>query len=258
MNLLKKVTLFGLMALSSQVLATPGVYEINSACLDVGCFSGDDPATRTVEITQRGGTFRLTSDIFVDDPSQDAIEVDRISGLQIITIDLNGFQIRTNDIPASTASGISILKNNTFVTIKNGSITSFNDGIRAVRSAVVNVDNMVFRLMKDDAIQAGRGRITNNSFDCNDYGVNATNLSGTLVGDRLYLENNDFTCISSPDDQQPIFGFANTNICKDNRIQYDAGSNTDFQACLLVGTNVCNGSVCIQGSSIDAVDEIKE
>ena len=133
------------------------------------------------------------------------------------------------------------------MTIKNGSIRSFDVGIDAVRSAFINVDNMVFRIMVEDAIRAGRGRITNNSFDCNNFGIWALDTSGTFTGDRLYLENNDFTCINSPDDQDPAFSFGATNVCKDNRINYDAGGSTNFGECLLIGTNVCNGVVCAQG-----------
>ena len=258
MNLIKIPALLGLLSLSTQLMATPGVYEINSACLDVGCFSGDNPATRSVEITQRSGTFRLTSDIIVNANDPEAIIVDSISSEQIVTIDLNGFQIRNISFPTSAVSAISILTNNSFVTIKNGSIRSFNDGVNAVRSAVINVENMVFRLMVDDAIQAARGRISDSSFDCNKYGVNAVSLSGTNVGDRLYLENNEFTCLVSPDDQDPVFGMGDTNVCKDNRIMYDAQSSTNFGECLLVGGNICNTAVCTQGRGNNTEIESKE
>jgi len=256
MNLFKKVSLLGLLSLSSQVLATPGVYEINSACLDVGCFSGDDPTTRTVEITQRGGTFRLTSDIFVGLNDPVAIIIDSNLDESMITLDLNGFSIRHSS--NSDVDAIEVNTNNSVVTIKNGSIRGFLDGIVAVRSAVVNIENMAFRIMRDDAIVAGRGRIINNVFDCNRWGINALNLSGTFVGDRLYLENNDFTCLVSPDDQDPVFSMGATNICKDNRIHYDAGVSTNFESCTLVGDNFCNGSICVQGNAINSPAESKE
>ena len=256
MNFFKKLSVASLLTLSLPVLATPGVYEINSACLDVGCFSGDDPATRTVEITQRGGTFRLTSDIFVGINDPVAIVVDNPNNEQIITIDLNGFQIRSIG-PGSSVDAIEINGNNSVVTVKNGSIRAFVDGIVVLGSSVLTVENMTFRIMRDDAIVASRGRITNNVFDCNRWGINATSVSG-FVGDRLYLENNDFTCLVSPDDQDPVFSMGATNICKDNRINYDAGATTNFEACLLVGTNVCNGSICTQGNAIDAINEAKE
>jgi|GEM_PF-2370454 len=258
MTLFKNCTLLGLLGLTATLWATPGVYEINSACLNVGCFSGDNPATTTVEITKTSGTFRLTSDILVNSGGPGAIVVDAVSQEQIITIDLNGFQIRTPTFPASNVSAVSVVDNNSFVTIKNGSIRGFSDGINAVRSAVVNVDNMVFRLMKDDAVQAGRGRITNSFFDCNTFGVNAVSSSGSFVGDRLYLENNEFVCLTSPDDQQPVFGMSDTNVCKDNRIMYDAGLSTSFQNCLLVSGNICNGTLCTQNRASSAADENKE
>lgn len=258
MNLFKKCTLLGLLSLSAPLMATPGVYEINSACLDVGCFSGDNPATKTVEISQTSGTFRLTSNIFVNSGDPVAISVEANAQEQIITIDLNGFQILTPTLPASTVNAINVLTNNSFVTIKNGSIRGFQDGVNAVRSASVNVDSMVFRLMSDDAVQAGRGRISNSTFDCNDFGVNAVSLTGTFVGDRLYLENNDFTCIVSPDNQQPTFGMGSTNVCKDNRISYDAGSVTNFGQCLLAGTNVCNGSICSPARNSNGFEADKE
>ncbi len=256
MNFFKKISVVSLLTLSLKVLATPGVYEINSACLDVGCFSGDDPATRTVEITQRSGTFRLTSDIFVGLNDQVAIIIDANTDESMITLDLNGFSIRHS--ANASVDAIEINDNNSIVTIKNGSIRGFLDGIVAVRSAVVNVENMAFRLMRDDAIVAGRGRILNNVFDCNRWGINAVGSSNDFVGDRLYLENNDFTCLVSPDDQDPVFSMGSTNICKDNRIHYDVGASTNFESCTLVGDNVCNGSLCTSARNTVDVNEDKE
>ncbi len=246
MKLFKKLSVLSLLTVAVQVDATPGVYEINSACLDVGCFVGDNPATRTVEITQRSGTYRLTSDIFVGLNDPDAIVVDAGGTPQAITIDLNGFQMRHDS--SQGVDAISIAGANTFVTIKNGSITGFNDGIIADLGATVRVEDMVFRLMGEDAVQIYSGKVLNSHFDCNTYGVYAiSSTSTTIESDRLYLEGNTFSCgVTSTD--QPIFSFGATNTCKDNIITYDANVNTNFEACRLVGTNVCDGIECTQGT----------
>ncbi len=246
MKLIKKTALLGLLTMAAHVYATPGVYEINQACLDVGCFGGDNPATRTVEITQRSGTYRLTSDIFVGLNDPDAIVVDAGGTPQAITIDLNGFQLRHQSSQAVDA--ITIAGANTFVTIKNGSITGFDNGIIGALGSTVTVKDMLFRLMNEDAVEIYSGKVLNSHFDCNTYGVYAINSTSTTIeSDRLYLEGNTFSCgVTSSD--QPIFSFGPTNTCKDNIITYDANTNTNFEACRLVGTNVCDGLACTQGS----------
>jgi len=256
MNIIKHTLLLTGMIMGGSALAAPGHYEINQACLDVGCFIGDDPSTRTVEITLRSGTFVLTSDIFVGLNDPKAIAIDNSSGLrQAITLDLNGFQIRHES--GQTVDAISVAGNNSFVTIKNGSITGFNNGIESTQGPTLHVENMLFRLMDDDAIEIAAGKVINNHFDCNDYGVFALDQTATLEGDRVWLEGNVFSCgISSAD--RPVFSFGANNVCKDNMITYDANINTNFGSCRLVGTNICDGLVCTQGNFAEDETAVKE
>ena len=256
MNIVKHTLLLTGFFIAGTTLATPGQYEINQACLDVGCFSGDNPATRTVEITQRSGTFVLTSDIFVGLNDPKAIAIDNSSGFrQAITLDLNGFQIRHES--GQTVDAISVAGSNSFVTIKNSSITGFYNGIESTQGPTLHVENMLFRLMNDDAIEIAAGKVINNHFDCNDYGVYALNETATLEGDRVWLEGNIFSCgLSSAD--RPVFSFGANNVCKDNMITYDANTSTNFGSCRLVGTNVCDGLVCSQGSFAEDETAAKE
>jgi len=222
--------------------ANPGQYQINQACLDVGCFSGDNPATQTVEIGQVSGTFVLTSDLMLDngDNGSPAILVDRVNNDSGVTIDLNGYAIRHSGIADGSTNGIEITGQNSVVTIKNGHIVAFNDGIQSEAGVSVVVENMVFRINRDDAIQVGLGIIRNNVFDANDYGVNSLNGNGSVAGDRVLLDSNLF--IDDAGAQDAVFGFSGTNYCKDNVIGYvDAGQ---LGLCNLSGANLCDSALC--------------
>ena len=242
------------LCISCTVSLAQGVFEINAACADTGCFLGDNPATDTIEITGESGTYRLTSDLVYDTNNQPAILVDPSQVQGIVTIDLNGYTIEFNGLPSAGDNAIEIVDNNTIVTIKNGSITRFNDGIVATGGSTVVIENMVFRIMNDDAILASSGIIRNNVFDSNGFGIFSPNPGASILGDRLYIESNLF--LDDAASQDPVASLSNTNYCKDNVIGYGGGSS-NFDACTLAGTNLCDNAVCTTNRTADgnSVDE---
>ncbi len=235
------------------VVAEPGQYQINQACLAVGCFGGDNPATETVEITKNSGTFILTSDLTVSDAQngQPVISVSATTNNSAVVIDLNGYQIRHNGIADTSTHGIAITGQNSVVTIRNGKIAAFEDGIKAAAGVTVVVENMVFRINRDDAIEAGMGIIRDSVFDANEFAINSTNPTASLSGDRLYVDSNLF--IDDTAGQNTAFGFASSNYCKDNVIAYaDAGG---FGSCTLVGDNLCDTAACTVNRSAQTAKE---
>lgn len=237
-----------LSAAAFNIHANPGQYQINQACLSVGCFPGDNPATKTVEITQSSGTFVLTSSLTftASDNGNPAIIVNHVTNHSAITIDLNGYEIRHDGVADSSTNGIVIQGQNSTVTVKNGKVAAFNDGIQVQDTATLVVENMVFRINRDDAVQSGKGIIRNSVFDANRFGVFAVDATGNESGDRLYLKDNLF--LDDSGEQDAFFGFANSNYCKDNVIAYE--DTGEMGACTLSGSNLCDTSACSSGNNI--------
>jgi hypothetical protein len=223
-------------------MANPGNYQINQACLAVGCFSGDDPNTDTVEITKSSGTFVLTSDIHWQNSNNGnpAIRVSSVSNDSMITIDLNGFKIYHSQTASNITDGIEVEGANSIVTIRNGKISGFYDGIVSANGSSLVVENMVFRIMRDDAIVANSGTIRNNVFDSNNYGIFAT---GTLTGDSesILIDSNIF--MGTTGIHEPTASVSNTSLCSNNVIEFT--STNQLGTCSFTGFNLCNGSSCV-------------
>ena len=238
---MKKITLFTFLAvISMSTFANPGRYQINQACIDVGCFVGDDPNTVTIEITQASGTFVLTSDLVFDSSlnSVPAILVSRVDNDSAVTIDLNGYQMRLNGAANSNTNGIDVIGEDSFVTIKNGKIVNFSDGVHAVDGVTLTIKDMVFQGNADDAVQMPLGSIRNSVFDGNNYSIFAVNNEDAFNGDRLIIESNQFFGV----DQQ-VFSIGSSNLCKDNMVAY-IGTNSNLGSCTLSGLNLCGSTPC--------------
>lgn len=67
--------------------AQSGAFEINQACVQDGCFSGDSPGFPVT--LQEPGTYLLTSDLQVDDPTVTAI----VFRADNVSLDLNRFTV---------------------------------------------------------------------------------------------------------------------------------------------------------------------
>lgn len=120
-------TFFGLFLIlfAGPTDAGDGVLEINSACINSGCFTGDNPGY-PVELGQPG-SYRLTSNLAVNqNTTAIVIEADNVE------LDLNGFSIRgpttcsfsfdTGVSCSSTGIGFGIVINANRASIRDGSI----------------------------------------------------------------------------------------------------------------------------------------
>lgn len=250
---MKKITLA--LFLTSFALvswANPGRYQISQACVEVGCFSGDDPLTKTVEITQSSGTFVLTSNLVFDgsDNGMPAILIDTnaLHG-SAVTLDLNGFKIFHTGIADAATNGVVVEGQNSEVRIMNGQISAFNDGIQGRSGAGLIIENMVFRINRDDAVSLTRGVIRNNKFHANNYGVFAVNGTGVIATDefnkKIMLVENMFS--DSEAGQKATAGFSSGGYCRDN--VNTIPDNNNFGACTLVGDNICDGAPCSNNRS---------
>lgn len=236
----KNILLVILTVVSFSTVANPGRFQINQACLDVGCFSGDNPATTTVEITHASGTFVLTSDLVFDGnlDGVPAILVSRPGNNSAVTIDLNGFEIRYVGTPTTNTNGINVVGENSIVGIRNGRIISFSDGVNSVDAVTVHIRNMVFQDNTDDGVQAPLGSIRQSTFDNNGFSIFAVTATDQFDGDRLIIEGNQFFGVD-----QGVFSIGSSNLCKDNMVGL-IGSNSNLGSCTLTGLNLCGNSGC--------------
>ncbi len=174
----------GVVVFVSPALAVDGVREINQSCaVQTGCFTGDAMGF-PVSIT-RSGSYVLTSDLAVSDGALSALSL--AGGLEDVTLDLNGFEIRG---PGSgTASGIAMSSNQN-VEVRNGTVSDFGgDGVGGVgssRSRAVDLrarGNGAYGI----AFQGDSNRVERCVVDGNDDGIAIGN--GGLVRDNTIAEN---------------------------------------------------------------------
>lgn len=171
----------------------PGAFEINQACVEVGCFAGD-PKGFPIEINSPG-SFILTSNLQVTDPLESAIRVSTSD----VSIDLGGFTVQgpracpgelqpcAREPGAGTLSGAGIAQTGGLsnIRIKNGSVRGFHGwGIAMER------DSLIFDVHVSDnfvGIGALPGTIIERStFVKNDFGVDSI---GAMIIDSTFREN---------------------------------------------------------------------
>ena len=149
--------------------ATDGVLEINQTCaVQTGCFVGD---TAGFPVTiSGGGSYRLTSDLVL--PNNDVIGIDLQGIPKIVTIDLNGFEIRLCNDPGNLfctpgGSGIGIRaidppgSDVNVVTVINGAVRNLGAGI--ILSKDAHVDRVRAHGNRGDGIVVGDRSIVSNS-----------------------------------------------------------------------------------------------
>ncbi|GJM06262.1 MAG: hypothetical protein DHS20C09_22580 [marine bacterium B5-7] len=253
----KAFILLALIMSTSIAFANPGQYQINQACINVGCFSGDNPATSTIEITQAAGTFVLTSNLIISNNENGvpAISVSSASNDSAVVIDLNGYTISHTGIASAGTDGIEVAGINSVVTVRNGMISGFQDGIHSAEGATLVVEDMVFRINRDDAIQLNRGYIRDNVFQSNAYGIyvllGPNGAGNEQLGERVFIDSNLF--LDADGSQDALNSVSDTSYCKDNVIAYlDTGN---LGACSLSGQNLCDSSPCTVNRSFDAVKD---
>lgn len=219
-------------ALPLTVHAVDGVYEINQACVPVGCFPGDDPGF-PVEITQ-AGSYRLTSSLMVPDANTTAVLVETSDEFGFVSVDLNGFEIAGPTLcdtltetctPTGVGVGIRVLSGHeTVVNIRNGTVRGMGShGVQSRNGLVESmrishnggsgislsehgiVRDCVVLMNGSNGIRAGRGVITGNhtyenlanGISCGGWSVVTDNIafhnSGSgLSGNRCGYSNNTF------------------------------------------------------------------
>ncbi len=238
-------------------VANPGQYQINQACINVGCFSGDNPATSTIEINQTAGTFVLTSNLVLSNSENGvpAILVSTLTNNSAVVIDLNGYAISHNGIANAGTHGIQVEGINSVVKVKNGMISGFQDGIHSSDGATLVIDDMVFRINRDDAVQMSRGYVSNNVFQSNNYGIyvllGPSGAGNEQLGERVFIDSNLF--LDADGSQDALNSVSETSYCKDNVIAYTDSGN--LGACSLSGDNLCDASPCMVSRTIDTAKD---
>lgn len=130
--------LLALIVLPLSALAADGVFEINQACVNQGCFGGDDPGFPVT--LERAGSYRLTGNLDVraaDSPENvTAIEITEDEGG--ISLDLGGYTILgpvscagspvTSCAPSGTGYGVVTQVGNTQVALSDGVIQGMGNG----------------------------------------------------------------------------------------------------------------------------------
>lgn len=121
-------------------IAQDGAFEINQACVEEGCFDGDDPGF-PVNIMS-SGVYKLTSSLTVGDSHGILVN----SGLGPVEIDLNGYAV----IGPNECSGEPVTKCNEVtqergviapdgVSVKNGSVSGFEIGVDCTGCRMANL-----------------------------------------------------------------------------------------------------------------------
>ena len=139
-----------LLIMSGTVAAVDGVYEINQACVPVGCFPGDPPGF-PVTITE-SGSYRLTSNLNVPDADTTAIAYMPDTR---VTIDLNGFALTGPTVcnypvscaPTGQGSGIENASQSSSaisLTVSNGTIAGFGSNAISPRfTGISYISNVI-------------------------------------------------------------------------------------------------------------------
>ena len=180
----------GLLLLSAEALAADGVLEINQTCAtSTGCFPGDAGGF-PVEITA-SGSYRLTSDLSVTDPSVDGIRLmNALAGRS--TIDLNGFSIvgpvtctgagpSLSCTAGQTGHGINMDSVSVSGThVRNGTVQGFLNGLNLSSAALV--EGVSARWNLGVGIGVAASSIVRESIGRENFGKGIAGGDGTSIG----------------------------------------------------------------------------
>lgn len=230
-----------------------GSFELNQACVDVGCFPGDPPGF-PVRIEQPG-SYVLTSNIVVSELGKVAIRLVSDG----IDLDLGGFQVSGpsdcagNPVTCSAGDfGVGIDGNGITrgTSIRNGKISSFERGIWAdatwrISNVTVSHNSLIGIAMRNGvhasnitayrnkgAGLAGRNGIVSNSVVTENGGV------GIGVGDSVVFDNSVFGNLGGG-----IADWGRSRISR-NTIQGNTGFGIQVQngGALLLGNRISDNS----------------
>jgi parallel beta-helix repeat protein len=193
---------FAIFALSLSAIsafASDGVLEINQTCArDTGCFTGDTSGFPVTIDGSAGHSYRLTSDLIVNNKDTDGIVVSTSD----VGIDLNNFAIRGPVTcsgsppvctPASgTGSGVERTStSNRGISVKHGTITGMgDDGVQLGDQA--EVTNLRVRWSHSNGITVGAGSTVsgNTVYENGLDGINASSGS-TVSANALFRNGSD-------------------------------------------------------------------
>jgi hypothetical protein len=203
-----------------QSRAVDGVIEINHTCaVNTGCFEGDS-AGYPVTIGSIGSSFRLTSDLIIDDSATSAaVEINRSS----VSIDLNDFSIirlgcvNTSLVscfnPFQVTGQIGILSTSisiTDVSIKNGNVIGMAQFGIDLRGNVSKISNVSVIASRSTGIKAKKQAVIEDVVVAfgQDIGIDVDDDS--VIKDTN-VSNNSNVGIFAPGDNIRIVGVISAN-----------------------------------------------
>ncbi len=195
MRRLRSLACLSLLGFSAQSFAGDGVVEINQACALAGCFSGDAAGFPVVIDGSAGRSYRLTSDLQVDDAALQIISI-RAS---FVTLDLGGFTVRglttCSGFPPTCSpiqlagDGIAVdLPTRASVAVRNGRVMGVGD--RGVELGIYAlVTNVLARENAGNGISVGLGSIVANSQAVGNRISGIAGSAGSVVTQSRALDN---------------------------------------------------------------------
>ena len=139
-----------------------GTFEINSACVESGCFEGDTPGL-PVQIYSPG-VYTLTSDLEIDSLDSHAILIHT----QDVVLEFSGFELRGPNVcegkplTCQNGSGNGVIGSGKNITVRDGAIRGFGQWGLAVGEGG-KILNMTGENNGSYAFRAGDGSIVRNS-----------------------------------------------------------------------------------------------
>ena len=233
--------------------ASDGVLEINQACIETGCFPGDDPG---FPVQVGAGSYRLTSDVTTADTDTTAIVISSNRGSS--TLDLGGFTLSGRYVCSASppdcaiGTGTAILSEaGARLVLKNGFIRNFSENGARVSAGTSVIENVVFDNIRVEAILARTGSIIRNNIirNAGDNGIrmNLGNQGGLIEGNVVEATGGDgIETGSSLVLRNHIMDAG--DVCIRTGINAGYGENRvdcdTISGGVSFGTNACNGAAC--------------
>ena len=216
-------SLFSVFLVSSFAEASPGVFEINQACVEIGCFEEDTPGFPVT--LSHPGTYILSSDLTVSDPTVGAI----VMQTNNISLDLNRFTISgpvvcQGDPLTCAPSGPAVGVNGEFfenLRIENGTIQGFSQwGLVTGPNGYVN--GILSRGNYWIGINARAGTQVSNSKAVNNQHVGVS-LAGTSIATEIIARGNFTGVAMGCGTNEGCSALLDSNVSQNNLGVYDWG-----------------------------------
>lgn len=255
---MRGLTLIAALLVAGSVPAQDGALEINQACIEDGCFAGDQ-AGFPVWIT-KGGLYRLTSDLVVSD-DRGGIYV-RPGVENRVTIDLNGFSITgpnsCSGKPVTSCSGPNSsdgvnLYSGPVVRVQDGHIAGFEVGVRC--NGACELENLTLAHNARYGASQAYGNndhamvVRNSSFISNGYRGLRTTDEGSMVVGSIFKWNKEAgarvsygvflnNVVWNNGEKSAFYGtlVSRNTFSRDVADPYDSGVSA--------GDNACSGTLC--------------